>query len=92
VRKLISTIFFVAFSFVALLGHAQIAAEPNEAELATHKHYTNKAGQDVHAPAKSKSGKAPTNASAKCRDGSYSLSKHHRGTCSQHGGVAVWMN
>lgn len=29
-------------------------------------------------------------ATAKCRDGSLSYSEHRRGTCSHHGGVAVW--
>lgn len=29
---------------------------------------------------------------ARCRDGSYSYSHHHRGTCSHHGGVAVWLD
>ncbi|HEV7658377.1 MAG TPA: DUF3761 domain-containing protein [Allosphingosinicella sp.] len=29
-------------------------------------------------------------ASAKCRDGTYSHSKHRSGTCSHHGGVAEW--
>jgi hypothetical protein len=29
-------------------------------------------------------------ATAKCRDGSYSWSRHHRGTCSSHHGVAQW--
>lgn len=29
-------------------------------------------------------------ASAKCRDGSLSYSAHRRGTCSHHGGVAIW--
>ncbi len=66
-------------------------AEPNEADLQTHGHYTNKAGQEVHAPAKSVDGKAPAGASAQCRDGSYSFSKSHRGTCSHHGGVASWL-
>lgn len=27
---------------------------------------------------------------AKCRDGAISYSKHHTGTCSNHGGVASW--
>jgi hypothetical protein len=66
-------------------------AEPNEADLQTHGHYVNKAGQDVHSPAKSVDGKVPAGASAKCRDGSYSFSKSHRGTCSHHGGVASWL-
>jgi hypothetical protein len=32
----------------------------------------------------------PAGASAKCKDGSYSYSAHRRGTCSHHGGVAIW--
>ncbi|WP_215796509.1 DUF3761 domain-containing protein [Paludibacterium paludis] len=28
---------------------------------------------------------------ARCRDGSDSYSRHRRGTCSHHGGVAVWL-
>jgi hypothetical protein len=32
----------------------------------------------------------PAGASAKCRDGTYSFSLHRSGTCSHHGGVAVW--
>jgi len=32
----------------------------------------------------------PAGATAKCRDGSYSYSAHRSGTCSHHGGVAVW--
>jgi hypothetical protein len=30
-------------------------------------------------------------ATAVCRDGSYSWSGHHQGTCSQHRGVARWL-
>ena len=33
---------------------------------------------------------APEGATAKCRDGSYSFAKTHRGACSRHGGVAEW--
>lgn len=33
----------------------------------------------------------PPGATARCRDGSYSFSKHRSGTCSHHGGVAVWL-
>jgi hypothetical protein len=35
---------------------------------------------------------APPGATARCRDGSYSFSQHHSGTCSHHGGVAVWLD
>jgi hypothetical protein len=34
---------------------------------------------------------APAGATAQCRDGSYSFSQHRSGTCSGHGGVAVWL-
>jgi hypothetical protein len=33
----------------------------------------------------------PTGATAKCKDGTYSKSKHRAGTCSSHGGVAEWL-
>jgi hypothetical protein len=33
-----------------------------------------------------------TGATAKCKDGSYSHSKTHSGTCSKHGGVATWLD
>lgn len=32
-----------------------------------------------------------TGATAKCKDGSYSHAKQHKGACSKHGGVAEWM-
>jgi hypothetical protein len=31
-------------------------------------------------------------ATARCRDGTYSYAKHHRGACSHHGGVAQWLD
>src|SRR5712692_3392874 len=34
----------------------------------------------------------PPGATAQCRDGTYSYSQHHSGTCSHHGGVAVWLD
>jgi hypothetical protein len=65
--------------------------EPDEAALQTHDHYKNKAGQTVHSPAKSANGAVPAGASAKCRDGTFSFSRNHRGTCSHHSGVAAWL-
>ena len=35
-------------------------------------------------------GKGPP--TAKCKDGTLSYSKHHTGTCSDHGGVAEWLD
>ncbi|WP_156688059.1 DUF3761 domain-containing protein [Mycobacterium sp. Marseille-P9652] len=34
----------------------------------------------------------PPGATARCRDGDYSYSTHHTGTCSGHGGVSQWLN
>lgn len=34
---------------------------------------------------------APSGASARCRDGTYSYSRNRRGTCSHHGGVREWL-
>jgi hypothetical protein len=36
-------------------------------------------------------GGPPAGATAKCRDGDYSYSTHHSGTCSRHGGVSEWL-
>jgi hypothetical protein len=35
---------------------------------------------------------APPNATAQCKDGTYSFSAHRSGTCSHHGGVKTWLN
>ena len=51
--------------------------------------YKNSSGQRVQSPIKSSS--VPAGATAQCRDGSYSFSQNHRGTCSHHGGVAKWL-
>jgi hypothetical protein len=52
--------------------------------------YVNVDGQCVHDP--ETAGSAPAGATAKCKDGTYSFSKHHSGTCSGHHGVAEWLN
>ncbi len=67
------------------------SGEPNEAELREHEHYTNRSGERVHSPAHTLFGEVPAGATAQCKDGSYSFSKHRRGTCSGHGGVASWL-
>jgi hypothetical protein len=64
---------------------------PNEADLSNHNTYTNRDGNTVHSPARSLSGSAPQGATARCRDGTYSFSRHRSGTCSRHGGVADWL-
>ena len=90
-----ASIAVIAFALSSSLVYARspasdARAQPNESDLTTHGHYVNKSGQEVHSPAKTKSGAVPTGVSAKCSDGTYSFSQHHSGTCSRHGGVAQW--
>jgi hypothetical protein len=65
--------------------------QPDESDLDSHGHYTNRDGNAVHSPARSRSGAVPQGATARCRDGTYSFSQHRSGTCSGHGGVASWL-
>ena len=51
--------------------------------------YVTSDGVTVHRPVQSN--QRPARATAQCRDGSWSFSLHHRGTCSQHGGVLRWL-
>ena len=67
------------------------SATPDENDLDNHHSYQNRDGDTVHSPAHSRSGRVPEGASAQCRDGTYSFSRHHSGTCSRHGGVGQWL-
>ncbi|WP_097116870.1 DUF3761 domain-containing protein [Pantoea sp. GL120224-02] len=60
-------------------------------ELIEQGNYINSEGQSIHRPAYTQNNDVPDGATARCRDGSYSFSTHHRGTCSRHGGVAEWL-
>ena len=87
--------FFVLAATAALLlvGPAAQAKETKHhaASQRTYddgQYYTNVDGHQVHRPMRAN--RAPAGWTAKCRDGSYSFSENHRGTCSHHGGVAVW--
>lgn len=51
--------------------------------------YVNSYGNTVCRPYESSG--APAGATAQCKDGTYSFSQSRRGTCSGHGGVAVWL-
>lgn len=59
-------------------------------QLSNDNYYINVDGNSIHSPAYSDNG-VPAGASAQCRDGTYSFSQNRRGTCSHHGGVAVWL-
>lgn len=77
----------VWFKAVACAGAA--LAFLGTAAVADDNTYFNRYGQIVHRPVRAVH--APAGATARCRDGSWSFSLHHRGTCSHHGGVAVWL-
>jgi Protein of unknown function (DUF3761) len=64
-------------------GAEIVARSPSELSLK---------GESKQQESRSKSNAGPTGATAQCRDGSYSYSQHHRGTCSHHGGVARWLD
>lgn len=88
--------FTLAWGLALVLAGSAFAREPSrnapiESQLREHHHYTNSVGADVHSPAHSVSEQAPTGASAKCRDGTFSFSQHRGGTCSHHGGVGAWL-
>jgi hypothetical protein len=95
VKKLAIAVLWIA-SAASLAAHSDNQAVTpqslNESQLVEHGHYINKSGQIVHSPAHSKSGTIPAGASARCRDGTYSFSRHHSGTCSHHGGVSGWLH
>ena len=52
-------------------------------------YYVNSSGHLVHRP--EHANRPPASATAHCRDGTWSFSEHHQGTCSHHGGVAAWL-
>ena len=51
-------------------------------------YYRSTDGSMVHVPYKTK--RHMRGEMAVCRDGTHSVSHHHRGTCSHHGGVGHW--
>lgn len=70
-------------------------AQPAQQQAAKPVHdtgyYTNRNGQAVHRPERTQGNVIPAGATAQCRDSTYSFSRHRRGTCSHHGGVARWL-
>jgi hypothetical protein len=65
---------------------APTAAAPTTAAPST------AASKSTAATTKSTGNTDPTGATAKCKDGTYSKSTHHSGTCSKHGGVDQWLD
>jgi hypothetical protein len=79
----------VANRSFALLASVAAILLATTTPAAADPYYTNVDHHRVHRPVHSN--RAPQGASAHCRDGTYSFSQHHRGTCSHHGGVAGWL-
>ena len=89
-RRFLALIGVVAIGFggpADARPHHRPAVEP--AADASSDYYTNVSGHRVRRPVHARA--APSGASARCRDGTYSFSEHHRGTCSHHGGVGSWL-
>ena len=67
------------------------AKETKAAEKATSKAVTSDVRQTNKIANATAANTDPTNATAKCKDGTYSHAATHRGACSRHGGVAEWL-
>jgi hypothetical protein len=85
--------FFLALGVSLFVAPSVLAEDychrPDETRLGSHGCYENKDHNLVHRPASSEV--IPDGATARCRDGDFSFSRHHTGTCSHHGGVAAWL-
>ena len=93
-RKLLVPIYWalLAVSAASLADAPLQPTAPDESKLIEHSHYINRDGQEVHSPAHSKTGSVAVGATAQCRDGTFSFSRHRSGTCSHHGGVSQRVN
>lgn len=76
---------------VATVGLGTVLVSPTavQARSCGTGYYVNSRGRCVKRPIRSNS--VPSDATAQCRDGTYSFSQSRRGTCSHHGGVARWL-
>ena len=79
----------IAHIFATLLLALAISFPVTAHQHRRHHYYRNSSGQLVHSPVHAR--RAPSGASARCGDGTYSFSQHRQGTCSHHGGVAEWL-
>jgi hypothetical protein len=80
----------VLIASLAVVADAESTAIHHSATACKTGYYENSSHRCVHRPVRA--ARAPKGATAKCRDGTYSFSQHASGTCSHHGGVAVWIH
>jgi hypothetical protein len=88
-RRGLRTLVLAVVLAVSLVGGLAAPAH-STVPLCKQGYYKNVDGKCVKSPTKAPS--APAGATAKCRDATYSFSLHASGTCSHHGGVAVWIH
>jgi hypothetical protein len=87
---LVGCVSLVLATSAAVAPAASAPPQAARATACTSGYYKNVDGKCVHRPVHAPS--APAGATAKCRDGTYSFSRHASGTCSHHGGVAIWIH
>ena len=78
----------------APMAAAPMAAAPAASTMAAPAAKAEKAApktMEAKAPTVAASATDPAGATAKCKDGTFSHSKHHGGSCSNHGGVAEFL-
>jgi hypothetical protein len=75
---------------LSIVADAESGSLRSDATACKAGYYENSSHRCVHRPVRASA--APKGATARCRDGTYSFSQHASGTCSHHGGVAVWIH
>lgn len=84
-KKVLAVTLAASVVSIGLLGAPAQAAAP----ACRSGYYENSSGNCVKRP--TAAARQPAGATAKCRDGTWSFSQHHSGTCSGHKGVARWL-
>jgi hypothetical protein len=92
--KSVRLIALAAICSTLISGTVEARYHPRYHSTASHHssssdYYTAHSGHRVHRPIQAT--RAPSGASARCRDDSWSFSESRRGTWSHHGGVARWL-
>ncbi len=73
-------------------GSAQKSSSPTSSTTTKDTTTKDTAAATTSAGTTKSAGPAPAGATAQCKDGTWSKSKTHSGTCSHHGGVDHWLN
>jgi hypothetical protein len=90
VRRIVCVPWIFAVGLSPVVSTPAAVADPVPISCAATE-YQNVDGVCVPRPEPPPTGGVPAGATARCRDGDYSFSRHRTGTCSGHGGVAEWL-